>query len=213
VEYVSFYGLARSEGLVLRYLADAYKAVRQTVPEEARTDELTDIIEWLGELVRQVDSSLLDEWERLRSGTDADSTVESSVPPSLTRNERALRVLVRNALFRRVTLAALRRYDDLGELDADAGWSAADWEAALSPYYEAHDEIGTGPAARGPALFMVNAGRDLWRVRQIIDDPAGDHDWAITAEVDLAASDEAGEPVIRLLDVSSSPYPVATDSS
>src|SRR5690606_10080309 len=65
-EYVSFYGLARSEGLVLRYLADAFKALRQTVPEEVRTEELTDVIEWLGELVRQVDSSLLDEWERLR---------------------------------------------------------------------------------------------------------------------------------------------------
>src|SRR3954453_18290703 len=66
-EYVSFYGLSRSEGLVLRYLADAFRALRQTVPEDARTEELTDLIEWLGELVRQVDSSLLDEWERLRN--------------------------------------------------------------------------------------------------------------------------------------------------
>src|SRR5204862_1778011 len=71
VEYVGFYGLARSEGLVLRYLADAYKALRQTVPEDARTEELTDLIEWLGELVRQVDSSLIDEWERLRSPPNA----------------------------------------------------------------------------------------------------------------------------------------------
>src|ERR1035437_4243458 len=66
VEYVGFYGLTRSEGLVLRYLADAYKALRQTVPEDARTEDLIDLIEWLGELVRQVDSSLIDEWERLR---------------------------------------------------------------------------------------------------------------------------------------------------
>ena len=65
-EYVAFYGLSRSEGLVLRYLADAYKALRQTVPDEAKTEELTDLIEWLGEIVRQVDSSLIDEWERLR---------------------------------------------------------------------------------------------------------------------------------------------------
>ena len=64
-EYVQFYRLARSEGLVLRYLSDAYKALRQTVPDEAKTEELTDLIEWLGELVRQVDSSLIDEWERL----------------------------------------------------------------------------------------------------------------------------------------------------
>ena len=70
-EYVAFYGLARSEGLVLRYLAEAYKALRQTVPDEAKTEELTDLIEWLGEIVRQVDSSLLDEWERLRNPSDA----------------------------------------------------------------------------------------------------------------------------------------------
>ncbi len=65
-EYVSFYELARSEGLVLRYLADAYRTLRQTVPEQARTEELEDLIEWLGEIVRQTDSSLLDEWEALR---------------------------------------------------------------------------------------------------------------------------------------------------
>jgi hypothetical protein len=202
-EYVSFYGLARSEGLVLRYLADAFKALRQTVPDQMRTEELTDLIEWLGELVRQVDSSLLDEWERLRSGTDLESTVEASVPTSLTRNERAFRVLVRNAMFRRVGLAALRRYDELGELDGESGWPAAAWEAALAPYWDEHDEIGTGPAARGPALFVVETGRDVWRVRQIIDDPAGHHDWAITGEIDLAASDAASEPVVHIVDVTS----------
>ena len=118
VEYVGFYGLARSEGLVLRYLADAYKALRQTVPEDARTDELTDLIEWLGELVRQVDSSLLDEWEELRNPADVPtaSPVDDR-PPPVTANTRAFRVLVRNALFRRVELAALRRVVDLGELD------------------------------------------------------------------------------------------------
>ncbi len=73
VEYVGYYGLARSEGLVLRYLADAYKALRQTVPDERKTEELEDLIEWLGELVRQVDSSLLDEWEKLRR-PDADGS-------------------------------------------------------------------------------------------------------------------------------------------
>src|SRR5262249_55436857 len=98
VEYVGFYALSRSEGLVLRYLADAYKALRQTVPEDARTEELIDIVEWLGELVRQVDSSLLDEWERLRNPTEEVVTVPDG-PPAVTRNLRAFRVLVRNALF------------------------------------------------------------------------------------------------------------------
>ena len=66
-EFVSVYGLTRSEGAVLRYLSDAFKALRSGVPAAARTEEVTDIVEWLGELVRQVDSSLLDEWEQLTS--------------------------------------------------------------------------------------------------------------------------------------------------
>jgi superfamily II RNA helicase len=194
-EYVGFYGLARSEGLVLRYLADAYKALRQTVPEDARTEELTDLIEWLGELVRQVDSSLLDEWERLR---DPSGPLLDERPPAVTRNLRAFRVLVRNALFRRVELAALRRYDELGELDGD--WTAADWAAAIEPYFALHADMGTGPDARGPALLIIDdTAKDRWLVRQIFDDPAGDHDWGIEAEVDLPASDEAGAATIRVL--------------
>jgi superfamily II RNA helicase len=200
-EYVSFYSLSRSEGLVLRYLADAYKALRQTVPEEARTEELTDLIEWLGELVRQVDSSLIDEWERLRN-PEAEAAVQmDEVPPAVTGNRRAFRVLVRNALFRRVELAALRRWDELGELDAEAGWDAEAWEDALLPYFTEHGDIGTGPDARGPALLILKEEPREWVARQIFDDPAGDHDWGFSASIDLAACDEAGEAVLRVTEV------------
>jgi hypothetical protein len=186
---------------VLRYLADAYKALKQTVPDEAKTEELGDLIEWLGELVRQVDSSLLDEWEQLRDPSGALAEAAPVRPQAVTGNVRAFRVLVRNAVFRRVELAALGRYAELGELDADAGWDAAAWEAAVEPYFEEHDEIGTGADARGPALLILDEGADQWRVRQIFDDPAGDHDWGISAEVDLAASAEAGEAVLRVTEV------------
>jgi len=201
VEYVGFYGLARGEGTVLRYLADAYKALRQTVPEEARSDDLSDLIEWLGELVRQVDSSLLDEWAELLNPTKPKPTqmaVRDDRPPPVTGNARAFRVLVRNAMFRRVELSALRRYEDLGDLDAEAGWDAAAWASALEPYFEMHDQIGTGPDARGPGLLLIDGLTDRWVVRQIFDDPAGDHDWGISAEVDLAASNEAGVAVITV---------------
>jgi superfamily II RNA helicase len=202
-EYVSFYGLARSEGLVLRYLADAYKALRQTVPEEAKTEELNDLVEWLGELVRQVDSSLLDEWEKLRNPDqeNTERTVVDDRPPAVTRNIRAFRVLVRNALFRRVELAARRNYHELGELDGESGWDAEAWEDALEPYFEEFDQIGIGPNARGPALLIIKEQPDQWVVRQIFDDPAGDHDWGISAEVDLAASDESGTAAITITEV------------
>jgi superfamily II RNA helicase len=202
-DFVQHYQLARSEGIVLRYLASAYKALQQTVPAEAKTDELLDVISWLGELVRQVDSSLLDEWEQLahpEAPVPAGGEIEAP-PPAVTSNRRAFRVLVRNALFRRVELAALRRYGDLGELDGEDGWDAQAWADALEPYFAEHGTLLTGADARGPALLLVDERPDRWHVRQIFDDPAGDHDWGIGAEVDLAESDETGRAAVHVVAV------------
>ncbi|KQT71992.1 DEAD/DEAH box helicase [Microbacterium sp. Leaf436] len=199
-EYVSLYQLARSEGLVLRYLSDAYRAIRQTVPVDAQTPDLLDLIAWLGELVRQVDSSLVDEWEQLiNPADDPDAPVVPPAPPSILTNRRAFVVLVRNEMFRRVQLAALQRDDELVELDPDI-----DWPTVLDRYFDEHDTIGTGGAARSSALVEIDesaAADGVWRVEQTIDDPAGDHDWRIRAEVDLAASEEEGTAIVRVTEV------------
>ncbi len=202
-EYVSVYGLTRSEGAVLRYLSDAVKALRSGVPAAARTEELTDITEWLAELVRQVDSSLLDEWEQL---TSPDQPLDAPVavpvrPRPLTGNERAFTAMVRNALFRRVELFARERYDALGALDSGSGWTAQRWQEAGDAYFDEHADVGVGPDARGPALLIIERESEIWRVRQILDDPAGDHDWGIDVEVDLAASDDEGVAVLRVVGV------------
>ncbi len=199
-EFIQYYGLARSEGIVLRYLSDAYKALRQTVPPDKVNEDLTDLIEWLGEVVRQTDSSLLDEWEELTNPTDLpQAEVVPAGPRRITLNTRAFRVLVRNAMFRRVELLALHRWAELGQLDNAAGWDAGRWAEAGTAYYAEHDVVGTGPAARGPALFMVEEHPGYWEVQQIIDDPEGNHDWRITASVDLNASDEAAELVLEMV--------------
>ena len=85
--------------------------------------------------------------------------------------------------------------------ELDAAWDAQRWEEAMAGYYAEHDEVGTGAAARGPALLHIEHEPGRWVVRQVFDDPEGDHDWRIEAEVDLAASDEAGTAVVRVLDV------------
>jgi uncharacterized protein DUF3516/RAD3-like DEAD/DEAH box helicase/helicase-like protein len=204
-EYVSLYGLARSEGLLLRYLSDCYRALSSSVPDRVRTEALDDVTDWLGAMIRQVDSSLLDEWEQLASGSVPHIDAEPvKVPIAFTANVHAFTVAVRNALFRRVELAALRRYDSLAELDATAGWDAGRWRDALEGYFAEYDRIGTGPDARNPALLHLDtgvAGSRVWRVRQVFEDPAGDRDWGISADVDLAASDEVGEPVVTVTSV------------
>src|SRR6476660_119178 len=155
-EYVAFYALTRSEGVVLRYFADAYRALRRTVPTSARTEELTDITSWLGELVRGVDSSLLDEWEAL-AHPDADELILPGTsgevrPPLAARgisaNERGFTVMVRNALFRRVELVALHRYDELGEMHTAQGWRAARWADAMAGYWAEYADLGIGAPAR-----------------------------------------------------------------
>jgi hypothetical protein len=201
-DYVGHYGLARAEGLVLRYLGDAYKGLVQTVPEEAKTDEVADLTAWLGETVRQVDSSLLDEWDRIRSGAhaavDEAPAVLVEAPPGITANPRAFRVMVRNRLFHHVESLARRAYNEL----ASAGpGDERRWEAAMGPYWDRHESLGTGAPARGGALFQVREEAGWWTVRQVLDDPAGDHDWALVARVDLAASDRAGAPAVELLGV------------
>ncbi|ROR65309.1 DEAD/DEAH box helicase [Agrococcus jenensis] len=198
-DYVQHYALARSEGLVLRYLSDAYRAIRQTVPDEAKTDELLDLIEWLGEVVRQVDSSLLDEWEELmHPAAPGEAPIAPPPPPSVVANPRAFRVLVRNELFRRVQLAALDKHEELGELDAAAGFGADAWGEALDAYYEEHGSIGTGADARSARMLQIDEGPSVWEAQQILADPAGDHDWRIWASIDLAASAEAGTAVVRV---------------
>jgi superfamily II RNA helicase len=217
-EYVAAYQLSRSEGLVLRYLTDAYRTLRQSVPATHRDEQFDDLLEWLGETVRQTDSSLLDEWEAL-SDPDANERLEEleglhahgGVRPArpITANERAFRVMVRNAMFRRVELASRDRFEELAALDEAStaltepprhtAMDEAAWDEALGAYYAEHDSISTDGDARGPQLLAIAAspgeGR-CWVARQTIHDPEGDHDWVIEATVDLDASDEAGEPVV-----------------
>jgi hypothetical protein len=210
-EYVAHYKLTRSEGLVLRYLSNVYRALVRNVPEELKSDELVDVTEWLGELVRQVDSSLIDEWQHLAAAAASASievavaeiglelSVEDAAPPPVTANSRAFKVMVRNAAFRRIELAARRDVPALAEGELPGGLDAAGWSEALERYFAVHSSIGTGPDARSGSWFDLAEVGGRWEVRQVLDDPEGWHDTAIVAEVDLAASDEAGSPAWRTL--------------
>ena len=206
-EYINRYGLKRSEGVVLRYLSDCWRALGQNIPAEDRTEELGDLTEWLGALIRQVDSSLIDEWERLQH---PDEALEDEVrpgadePPDVTRNRRAFRVMVRNATFRWVQLLARRRYQELAEeLGASAVSGGPTWTAdalaeALAPYWEEHDEILIDADARSGSRVLFD---DDGEVVQILSDPDGYFEWRLVASVDTDASRAEGTAVLSLLSI------------
>lgn len=210
-DFVARYQLARSEGLVLRYLTDAYRTLRQTVPDQHRTPELDDLSEWLGETIRQTDSSLLDEWEALADPTHVRADVAHHEPPPpprpISKQDRAFRVMIRNAMFRRVELVARDDLDGLMALEratadrtdppGEVVMTRSLWDAAIEDYYAEHDRVLVDGDARGPALLQVAEAGRTWRVAQTLHDPEGHHDWVIEADVDLDASDEAGELVLR----------------
>ena len=210
-DLVATYGLARSEGVILRYLTDAWRTLKQSIPAEFLTEELEDIIVWLGELIRQVDSSLVDEWAEMAgedspiSQEDLDRELAFGVedPSALTANQRAFSIMVRNYFFRLAQLFALEKEERLADL-LDYLEEIPDFSRALDDYFDDYDDIDTGPAARGQEYFLLDkgdagsgargvGGSRSWTVRQILKDPEGDNSYQLVGTVDLDASDEAGE--------------------
>ena len=198
--YIQKLNIARSEGILLRYLAEAFRSLDRTVPVAKRNEQLEDIISWLGFMVRSVDSSLVDEWEAA-----GDPAALDMAPPSaadqVVADRRGVTLLVRNALIRRVTLAARERYDQLGELDSDFGMTATRWERVLDAYHEQHEEILTDADARSSAMLSIDVADEqaahVWHVHQIFADEDGDHDFGIMADLDLDATQEEGEAVFK----------------
>jgi superfamily II RNA helicase len=207
VEYVKEYGLQRSEGVLLRYLTDAYKGVVQTVPESAKTDELYDVSDWLGLVVRSVDASLLDEWEQLQS--PGDETVAPAEPRTdesvdVTKDPRGFTTMVRNTVWRVVRHLAFQQYDAASAALAQAGveeWPASRLQEALQRYWAEYDAIDLGPDARSAAQVQVERGPSAWRFTQILVDPREERSWHMRFEVDLDRSREAAKPWLRLLSI------------
>jgi superfamily II RNA helicase len=205
-EYVREYELGRAEGTLLRYLSDAYKTLVQGVPAPAKTPEVDEIEVFLRAMVRAVDSSLVDEWERLRAPGEPPPAAltggaETPGEADVTRDERAFLVLVRNAMFK--LLGALARRDWAGAAEMVSGgagpaWSGDDFDRAFAPFYAEHAGLRLDPSARAPANTRVTKepDRGLWEIVQVVPDIEGDDDWALGCYVDLAASAQLGKPVV-----------------
>src|SRR6266542_2731235 len=195
-DYVREYELRRSEGLLLRYLSEAY-----------RDEELLDIITFLRTTVRGVDSSLIDEWERMRDPAyQAAPTADSLAalgPPPLWADPRAFAARLRNELHALLVAVARKDWEAArAALSPGSEWTPARLEAELAPYFAVHPRMDTTPAARRPQnTFVKETGPRRWEAVQRIVDEAGEVDWAIVCEVDLSVPHDADRPVVDLVRV------------
>ncbi len=207
-EYVREYGLERVEGLLLRYLSDVYKTLVQTVPAWARNDAVEDMVTTFGAVVRQVDASLLDEWERLKNPYELfeppkeTGLLEPQGSLDVTKDEKAFTVLVRNEVFRLVRALARADWMECARIVAPApeleAREAARIETEMKPFIAEHSAIRVDPEARAPKHMHVERGEGSWRVRQTLLDPEGHDDWFFEATIDLERSRAAGRPVLAL---------------
>jgi superfamily II RNA helicase len=215
-EYVREYELGRAEGTLLRYLSEVYRALLQTVPAPAKTADVEEIEVFLRTMVRAVDSSLLDEWERLRDsgrakppGGPADEGAPSADDRAgevdVTRDERGFTVLVRNAMFQLLRALARKDWATAAERVSPEGevHEAALFERALAPFFAEHAAIRLDPGARAPDRTRIDRSQPgVWQIVQVVSDDAGDDDWAIFASIDLAASAVAARPVLHVSRIS-----------
>ncbi len=204
VDYVREYNVARSEGLLLRYLSQVHHTLVQTVPVEEKTEELLDLIAFLRTTVQGVDSSLVEAWEGLLSpGADAARGDVAARPPfDLAAQPRALAARVRAEVHALVRDLALGHYEAatlrLRE-DPEQPWSAEDLAAALAPFLEEYGELDFTPRARQARLtHLEELGPRRWRVQQVLCDPAGDDLWALHGEVDLGGQRDPEGPLLIL---------------
>jgi superfamily II RNA helicase len=207
-DYVRALGLERSEGVLLRYLSQVFKTLEQTVPAAARTDEVLDVMAHLRSLLRDVDSSLIEEWEALSDPTrrTAKRAARDAAPVDPAAERRATIAGIRAELHKLV--AALARRDEAAAArlcappPADQGgepWTAERLTEAMAPFWAEHKTLLTTPDARRPDRTRIDElAPGKFRAQQALIDGEGDEDWSLDCLVDLTRARADGGPLLDL---------------
>lgn len=214
-DYIKIYELFRAEGVLLRHLNSVYKVLAQTVPASAKTDTVVEMEEYLRTMLHQVDSSLLDEWEKMRNPTAVPRADSAEVKPpgaeeaaaDVTRDTRAFTAAIRTRLFTFLRAWTNGDFETAVEVfkgapnPTDEPWTAARLQTILEEYEKDHRWLCLDPEARNLRHTYVKQlpEQRAWNVQQVLVDPEAHNDWIADIHVDLAASRESREPIMRLL--------------
>jgi len=218
-DYIKDYELHRAEGVLLRHINNVFKVLTKTVPDAAKNDTLREMEEYLRVMIRQTDSSLLEEWERMRDPNYVARAEQKELRPpgaeeaarDVTRDVKAFTAAIRTRVFNFLRAvgnddleAALANLSSLEKLDGTL-WTASELGQHFKLYFADHDYFRLDPEARNARHTYVVPAEDklTWKVEQVLVDPEEHNDWVAEFSVDLAASRAAEEPVLRLAGVRS----------
>lgn len=190
VDYIKEYGLQRSEGILLRYLSQAYKTAVQTVPESYKNDDVIDLLAFLRAALERVDSSLVQEWERLQQVREADLGVEpEEYVVDISADRKAFNARIRAEMHNLVRALANKDYEEASLSVCQSPndpWTAERFERAIEPFYRDHDTIIFDHRARYSEYTQINEkASHYFFVRQILLDSEEENDWCVEGEIDL----------------------------
>jgi superfamily II RNA helicase len=193
--FVRRYRLERSEGLVLRYLTDAWRTLDRSLPDVAYTESLEDVIEWLGAIIRATDATLLDEWAVLAGKPVHDHLAPDAPAAARVWPPPAWRTALRTAAFGWVDLLAARAYPALADR---CGWTVEQITEAMAPYWAEYPSLVTDGDARSAAQFELTEAPGQWIVTQRLTDPEGNGEWRFVATVNLEVAEIEGAPTLQM---------------
>ena len=223
--YVKQYNLQRMEAILLRHLNYVYKVLSQTVPDGYKNEELLEMQDYLGDMIRRVDSSLLEEWEkmahpedyqkRLEAGTAEDEAEKAfgadKAAADITYDKKRFLGMVRQRIFQIMGNLAKQDFttvldslaDDLdeGELLADAEgtpWTEKRLLEIMASYTAEHHKFRMDVEGRALAHTIVTYEGDTMHVQQMLQDEEDFNDWSIDFDISLNDSREAGIPLLKL---------------
>jgi hypothetical protein len=212
-DYIRDYELQRAEGVLLRHLNGVFKVLAQTVPDSAKNEQVREMELYLGTMIRQVDSSLLDQWEKMRDPNYQRAETKEIRPPGaeaaeqdITRDVTAFTASIRNRVFtvlRGLIIGdfaqAIANLSSPNDMDGQP-WTPDRLQQTLDAYHVEHERICLDPNARNARHTYVSPSEDkkTWRVQQMLVDPEAHNDWTAEFDVDLMQSKAAREPCLVL---------------
>ena len=223
--YVKQYGLQRMEAILLRHLNYVYKVLSQTVPDGYKNDELREMEDYLGDMIRRTDSSLLEEWEKMAHPEDYQKRLEEGAAEDeaekafgadkaaadITYDKKRFLGMVRQRIFQIMGNLAKQDFaavldslaDDLEEgqmlVDGEGKpWTENTLTEIMAAYTAEHHKFRLDVEGRALAHTIVTYEGDVMHIQQMLQDEEEFNDWSINFEINLAESREAGVPLLKM---------------